>query len=78
MANIITLSALLTICCILSSVHYAKSAPAALQVTIHHLESESLVRATPSQVTADGATGGQYVIHFHCLHACHIVTVISL
>ena len=69
MANIITLSVLLTICCILSSVHYAKSAPAALQVTIHHLESESLVRATPSQVTADGATGGQYYIFTACMHA---------
>ena len=59
MANFITLSALLAICCIFSSVHYVKSAPAALEVSIWIAESDSYVRATPSGVTADGVLGGR-------------------
>ena len=62
MANVITLNTLLAIYCIFTStsVYYAKSVSAAMQVTIYHPESESLVRVTPSQVMADGIIGGQY------------------
>ena len=55
MANAITLRILLTIC-IFSSVY---SAPA-LQVVIYHPESGSLVRASLSQVAADGTTGDSH------------------
>ena len=63
MANVITLNTLLVVCCIFTSVHYAKFLSAAnIRVTIYHSESGSLIRATPchDQVMADGITGGQY------------------
>ena len=63
MANAITLSILLTIC-IFSSVYSAPTGSPALQVVIYHPESESLVRASHSQVAADGTTGDSYTKFF--------------
>ena len=59
MANAITLSILLTIC-IFSPVYSAPTGSPALLVVIYHPESESLVRASRSQVAADGTTGDSH------------------
>ena len=59
MANAITLSIFLVIC-IFSPVYSAPTGSPALQVVIYHPESESLVRASLSQVAADGTTGDSH------------------